>query len=173
MASNVWFTSDLHLGHPGTALKHRGFHSVEEHDEHIIAELNRLVKKKEKLFILGDVVWSNKHLKLLDNIVCKNKELIIGNHDQLMTKEYLKHFTKVHGFRKFRNMWLSHCPIHPQEMYRCVANVHGHLHNGAATPPLPFPYINVNVDYNRFKPVNLDEIEAIIEKGSGNEGSNR
>lgn len=162
MTANVWFTSDWHFGHVGTAVTHRGFSSVEEHDAHIVERLNRVVRKKDKLFVLGDIAWNKDALSVLPHINCKNKELIIGNHDQYSTRGYLRYFTKVHGFRKYNNMWLSHCPIHPQEMYRCVVNIHGHIHNGAATPPLPFPYINVNVDFNNYNPVNLEEIEELI-----------
>ncbi|NIP43115.1 MAG: hypothetical protein GWO28_10505, partial [candidate division Zixibacteria bacterium] len=131
--SNIWLASDLHLGHEGAA-KHRGFDSISDHDEMIIDNFQSLICKRDKLFILGDVVWNNKSLKLLAEIP-GTKELIIGNHDTLSTREYLKYFTKVHGFRGYKEFWLSHCPIHPQEIYRCRGNIHGHLHKGAATPP--------------------------------------
>lgn len=155
MNSNVWFVSDLHLGH-GHAAKMRGFTSVEEHDAAIVANL-QVVGRKDKLFILGDVVWNNNSLKLLSDIP-GTKELIIGNHDTLTTKEYLKYFTKVHGFRKYKNFWLSHCPIHPQEIYRCTGNIHGHIHNGGATDNLGHPYFNVNVDCNGMNPTNFSTI---------------
>lgn len=154
--SNIWFTSDLHIGHGGAA-HHRGFASQEEHDWTIITNLQRVVHKRDKLFILGDVVWNNRSLKLLSEIP-GIKELIIGNHDTLSTPEYLRYFTKVHGFRSYREFWLSHCPIHPQEIYRKRGNIHGHLHNGAPTQNLGHPYFNVNTDYHNLCPVNLDTI---------------
>jgi calcineurin-like phosphoesterase family protein len=118
-----------------------------------------VIGKKDKLFILGDAAFSNKALPLIGEIN-GTKELIIGNHDGLTTKAYLEYFTKVHGFRQYKGFWLSHAPIHPQEIYRCRGNIHGHIHNGAATPPLPYPYYNVNVDFNKMQPVNFDTIEA-------------
>lgn len=157
MKDNVWFTSDWHLGHNKVALL-RGFNSVEEHDNHIISNINKAVGKRDKLFVLGDVAWKQSYLDKLSGIICRNMELIIGNHDTLQTTEYLKYFTKVHGFRKYKDVWLSHCPIHPQEMYRCRTNVHGHLHRGAGTPPLGFPYFNVNVDYNDYEPIGYSRI---------------
>lgn len=158
---NVWFTSDLHLGHPASA-EIRGFYSVEEHDSTIIYNIKSLCGKKDKIFILGDVAWSQESIKLLNELP-QTKELIIGNHDTMVTATYLKYFTKVHGFRQYKGFWLSHCPIHPQEIYRCTGNIHGHLHNGAATPPLCLPYFNVNVDYNNYHPVNFSIIKAIYE----------
>jgi len=156
MTSNVWFTSDLHLGHIGSA-RHRGFTSVEEHDAAIITHMQMVIGKRDKLFILGDVCWNNQSLKLLGELPGV-KELIIGNHDTLHTYEYLKYFNKIHGFRSYKNFWLSHCPIHPQEIYRHAGNIHGHIHKGAATQNLGYPYYNVNQDYNNFCPVNYDTI---------------
>ena len=156
MSSNVWFTSDLHLGHEGVA-KHRGFTCLEYHDDAILNNFQKLIGKRDKLFILGDVAWNNKSLPLIAEIPGV-KELIVGNHDTLSTREYLKYFNKVHGFRGYKGFWLSHPPIHEQEIYRKRGNIHGHVHNGAHTPPLPYPYFNVNVDFNDMKPVNFDTI---------------
>jgi len=157
---NIWFTSDLHLGHNDIS-KHRKFDSDEEHDETVIELLNSRVKKRDKLFILGDVAMKNSSLQILSRIN-GIKELIIGNHDTYATTEYLKYFTKVHGFRQYRGLWLSHCPIHPQEMHRCRANIHGHIHYGTDSPPLDLPYINVNLDFNRMRPVNMEDIMEMV-----------
>ena len=154
--SNIWFTSDTHLGHKSIA-KHRGFSSIEEHDAAVVENM-QVIGKRDKLFILGDVAWKRKDLYLLNEIP-GTKELIIGNHDTLPTEEYLKYFNKVHGFRQYKHLWLSHCPIHPQEIYRCRGSVHGHLHNGAATKNIGGDYFNVNLDYNDMKPVNFTVID--------------
>ena len=154
--SNVWFTSDLHLGHKGVAY-HRGYTTVEYHDSEILNNFQKLIGKRDKLFILGDVAWNNQSLPLIGEIPGV-KELIVGNHDTYTTKEYLKYFNKVHGFRGYKGFWLSHPPIHEQEIYRKRGNIHGHIHKGAHTKPLPYPYFNVNVDFNDMKPVNLDTI---------------
>lgn len=154
--SNVWFTSDLHLGHK-TAAYLRGFSSVEEHDAHILAKL-QIVGKKDKLFVLGDVAWRPQSLMLLHDAP-GIKELIFGNHDKLQIACYLKVFPKVHGFRRYKDFWLSHCPIHHQEIYRCTANIHGHIHNGSATKqPEDHRYFNVNIDMNDMDVVNFDTI---------------
>lgn len=155
--SNVWFTSDLHLGHE-LAAKMRGFNNVIEHDWTIIANLVAVVGKGDKLFVLGDVAWNDKGLKLVAEIPGV-KELIMGNHDSYKTQMYLKYFNKVHGFCKYKNFWLSHCPIHPQEIYRCKGNIHGHIHRGAATKDIGHPYFNVNTDMNNLCPVNFITIK--------------
>ena len=163
--SDVWFTSDLHLGHKNIT-KHRGFSSDEEHDDIVIDNINKVVSKRSKLFVLGDVVINKKVLPILERINCKNLELIFGNHDQAGIHEYLKYFTKVHGFRRYKNFWLSHCPIHPLEMYRCRGNLHGHIHSNSDSKPLPLPYFNVNVDAegSDMKPVNFTTILNTFEE---------
>lgn len=156
---NVWFTSDLHIGHT-TAARLRGFDSIEEHDEVIINNIASMLNKKSKLFVLGDVAWKKEHLARIAEIP-GTKDLIIGNHDKLRTEEYLKYFNNVHGVRTYKNFWLSHCPIHPQEIFRCKGNIHGHIHRGGATGDLYLPYLNVNVDVHNFHPVNFDTIKEI------------
>lgn len=154
--SDVWFTSDLHLGHRLAAEK-RGFASVAEHDVAILDNIAAMVGKRDKLFVLGDVAFDPAGLLRLAGLPGV-KELIFGNHDRYVHRKYTQVFTRIHGFRKYNGFWLSHCPVHSQELYRVRGNVHGHIHRGAATPPLPLPYFNVNVDFHDMKPVNFDEI---------------
>lgn len=154
---SVYFTSDLHLGHRGSA-RRRGFASVEEHDEYIISKL-QIVGKRDKLFILGDVAWKQEHLQQLKQ-VRGVKEMIYGNHDTLHAREYLTVFQKLHGFRGYRDFWLSHCPIHPQENARWkYGNIHGHIHNNSESSGFDDPkYFNVNIDMNNMDVVNFDTI---------------
>lgn len=153
---SVWFTSDLHLGHANMA-KLRGYDNCDEHDEFILSRL-RFLKKRDKLFVLGDVAWKKEHLRLLNQINCY-KELIFGNHDKLGWVEYAKVFQKLHGFRNYKDYWLSHCPVIPQEIRR-KGNIHGHIHisNTRTTQPDDARYINVNIDMNDFHPVNFEDI---------------
>lgn len=155
----VFFTSDLHLGHRFGA-KARGFNDTLDHDLTIVQNINNSVHKNDKLFVLGDVLFSDSAFGSLHMINCRNTEMLFGNHDQYPIKKYLGFFSKIHGFRSYRQMWLSHCPIHPQEVFRFKGNIHGHIHNGGATGDLEDPrYYNVNVDFNDLKPVPLEVIE--------------
>ena len=154
----VWFSSDWHIGHLYASEK-RGFGTdLLSHDEKIITSINRYVGKRDKLYILGDVIWRNQSLPLL-NEISGIKELILGNHDKFRVQEYLKYFNDISGFINYKEFWLSHCPIHPQEIYRCRGNIHGHIHNNAATTDIGYPYFNVNVDMNNYKPISFDEID--------------
>lgn len=157
--SNIYFTSDLHLGHR-TAAVLRGFDSVAEHDAQVVYSLMQPLEKRDLLWVLGDIAWSPQHLAPLGAIPCPMKA-VLGNHDTMDTQVYLKRFEWVGGAVRYKNLWLTHIPIHPQEIYRCAANVHGHIHKNAATPPLELPYINVNWDFWQ-RPVSLNEIREML-----------
>lgn len=164
---SVFFTSDLHLGHYAATKFRKEFKEgdVDYHDFTIVSNINDRVHKRDKLFILGDLAFSDKGLKWADRIDCQNIELILGNHDKYPTQRYLAMGFKIHGFRKYKGLWLSHCPIHPNELYRCNGNLHGHVHANSDSKPIQDKrYINVNVDMNKYYPVSFERIQERFSK---------
>lgn len=165
MSSNVFFTSDLHLGHGNEdIIKFRehvhgqAFQDVHHMNEWIISNLNQFIGKRDHLWILGDVAFGADALKLVRQIK-GTKSLIFGNHDKLSTREYMKYFGKLHGLLRKYEIVFSHCPLHPQELlYRnwCL-NVHGHIHHKERSDLGP-QYYNVNIDVAGCRPVPLDEL---------------
>jgi len=155
-SNSVMFCSDLHLGHRLVAEK-RGFVDVDSHDNYIVNKLKEQCNKRTILWILGDVCMDINKMELLTSILGR-KRLIRGNHDKFDLGVYLKYFEEIHGFLHYKEMWLSHCPIHPQEMYRCKLNVHGHIHKNTNSLLLDFPYFNLNWDFWG-RAVSLDEIK--------------
>lgn len=157
-----FFTSDLHLGHKRAA-EFRGFDSVQEHDQAVMESLWSL-PRRSKLWILGDIAFNDEGIKLLFTIPSMVKVAILGNHDKYPASQYCKIFNKVQGFVKYEKMFLSHCPIHPQELYRVRGNIHGHIHKGAATDPIEDPrYFNLNWDFH-LGPVPWDVIDQAVPK---------
>jgi len=82
----IWFTSDLHLGHEKilTLGKGRPFDTIEEHDEVLISNINRVTKPGDTLYIIGDFTTRIPTPELRayrDRIDCKDIWLIRGNHD--------------------------------------------------------------------------------------------
>lgn len=165
--SNVFFTSDLHLGHGNSfILGHRervhsmGFKDVHHMNEWIISSMNNVLGRRDHLYILGDVAFGQDSLKLL-SAINGTKSLIFGNHDKLTTREYLKYFCKLHGLLRKYGMVFSHCPLLTEELkFRnwCL-NVHGHIHHKERQPELPC-YYNVNIDIAGCRPVPLEELRA-------------
>jgi len=153
---SVWFSSDLHLGNT----RSRGIGSSEQTANRIVVNINSMVNKGDKLFLLGDVADTYEGLKCINKIRCANIELILGNHDKFqLTKYHQAGIKKIHGFRGYKNYWLSHCPIHPNEMRKKIANIHGHIHRDGDTEKITDSrYFNVNTEFHEFYPVSMDNI---------------
>ena len=60
----------------------------------------------------------------------------------------------MNGLFKKYGFWLSHCPVHPNEL-RHKKNIHGHVHNKTVDDDR---YINVCCDVVNYTPVELDKI---------------
>lgn len=128
--SIVRFIADLHLGHQFMAT-HRGFESVEQHDEHIIAQWNSVVHKRDLTYILGDVTMEKADSYVLLDRLNGTKRVVLGNHDlPKHIPKLLQHVQSVSGMEKYKGIFLTHCPIHPMELeHRVSRNIHGHIHN--------------------------------------------
>lgn len=122
----VWFTSDLHFGHRNIQNFRKEVSSEEDNRTRIKLDWQKLVTKRDDVYVLGDAAFT------MDTVVDFNelpgrKFLIRGNHDELDTQVYLKYFNSVFGLKKYKEFWLSHAPIHPNEL-RGKFNLHGHVH---------------------------------------------
>ena len=124
--TNVWFCSDLHVDHKAIA-KYRLEVSSEAHNREVIKDSwGRLVTKRDKVFVLGDSAFSEEGIDWIGGLAGE-KILIRGNHCDWPIRSYLRVFKEVYGLWKYKNFWLSHAPIHPQEL-RGKFNLHGHTH---------------------------------------------
>lgn len=166
---NVFLVSDTHFHHRNILTfdgvkggKMRPFATVEEMDEAMIENWNKVVRPHDKLYHLGDVTMGK-----LDVLARLNgsKVLIMGNHDQRTTEEYLVYFRKVQSVRKLGDYVLSHIPLHPASINRWAkGNVHGHLHDGRVLLPdgtIDQRYICACVEHTNYTPVALEEIEKL------------
>jgi calcineurin-like phosphoesterase family protein len=128
--SIVRFIADLHLSHANMA-KRRGFSTVEEHDEHIIAKWNSVVNKRDVTYILGDVTMEKSSPYPLLDRLNGIKHIVLGNHDRRQdTKKLFQYAESVGGMINYKGVFLTHCPIHSDELeYGIVKNIHGHIHD--------------------------------------------
>lgn len=129
MDSQIRFISDFHFGHENLAKK-RGFNNADEMNWHIIHNFNTIVKPKDTTFILGDITMEKKKgYELLDELN-GYKKIILGNHDRRQdVQELLKYVNGVCSMFKYKDCFLTHCPIHESELdYRVKYNIHGHTH---------------------------------------------
>ena len=129
MMSNVRMIGCLHLGHKSIA-EHRGFDSIEAHDEYLIKNWNSIVKKRDITYILGDVTFESKDHYPKLNLLNGRKIVVLGNHDKYKDiPELLKYVDGVAGAIKYKGFMLTHVPIHPNEVHLYRGNIHAHIHH--------------------------------------------
>lgn len=175
---NVWFTSDLHLGHNKEFLYGpRGFTNVNDMNEAIIENWNSVVKPEDTTYLLGDVMLGDNEAGL-ECIKRLNGQifLIWGNHctdtrkELLFTDDRVRHkmmggwyaYVIKHGKH---SIYLSHYPTltanytNNKHFSQFVINLHGHCHsqNPWINPSNPFMY-DVGLDAHNCTPVHIDEV---------------
>lgn len=161
--SQVFFISDLHFGHKRItdfSPKLRTGDDWLENMHILIANWNSVVKKRDVVWVLGDVAFSQDGYDALGELAGR-KKMVRGNHDEYFTtEEWLKHFESVDGFVKYKQYWLSHAPMHPAEL-RGRGNIHGHVHSNHirnAYGELDGRYINVSAEAVRETPISFQHI---------------
>lgn len=138
-----YFTSDLHLGHDREFIyRDRGFNSMTEHDIVILNRINETVKEDDELYILGDFVLGTDLdyvRRCVEEIVCQNIHLILGNHDTPRKIEIYKEFDKIVeicyatmiNYNKKITFYCSHFPTimdsdDPEHLH--YIGLYGHTH---------------------------------------------
>lgn len=160
----IFFTADSHFGH-ANILRHepatRPFSSVEEHDDALVERWNAVVKPKDTVWHLGDLIWRATDLQTVGRLNGHIK-LVLGNHDLLASAKYLQVVNKLYGVVEFQDkVILSHFPLHPVELLTpSTVNLHGHLHSKKLDDPL---YCNVGVDRWDLAPVSWDVLRSLLE----------
>lgn len=180
MPGNIFFISDTHFGHEATCTRFkrvdgsplRPFANAQEMDEEMVRRWNEVVRENDKVYHLGDVVMSEKHMPTLGRLN-GSKRLVRGNHDIFKTKVYLQYFKEIYGVRVLEDMVLTHVPLHPESVtQRWATNIHGHLHanrvelyddieHGNYPDPL---YFSVCVEQIDYRPIELSELRAKIKE---------
>ena len=138
---------DLHFGHKNVARFRDEFDSEAHHRAHLVEQWQGLVKKRDVVWVLGDAAFTADGLESIRPLPGR-KILVRGNHDKLSVHMYLSVFEEIHGIIQYKKAWLSHAPIHPDEL-RGRVNIHGHVHK--ATIP-DDRYINVSAEVINYTP---------------------
>ena len=175
MSGCVFFISDLHIAHRAICTYRPQFSSMLEHDEFIVSNWNKVVRKKNNIvWVLGDVIIKNNKYPydLKDFLTRLNGtiKIIPGNHCHL--DYYPREMIQNPLVSKYKDYWLSHAPVHPHEL-RGKKNIHGHVHYKSIFTEdcdlekdeglkkgytLDNRYINVCCENINFTPISLEEI---------------
>lgn len=160
--SKVWVCADLHLGHKNITKFRTQFTTAEEHHKTVMENFLTTVGKRDKVFLLGDIVFKEglEYANILSALAA-DLVLVKGNHDAT-------HFwaNSVQGLMSYKGAWLSHAPVHPQELdYRKQGfNIHGHLHGGFINDPR---YFNVSLEHTNYRPILMtDVLEQLLERNN-------
>ena len=176
----IWLCSDLHFGHSKPFIyEPRGFKTIEEHDETIIKNWNKLVSWNDEVWLLGDCMLNDNEggIRKL-NQLAGNIRILAGNHDTATRVQLysnirptihtmgLAYILKYQGY----SFYLSHYPTmtsnldDEKPLNRRVINLCGHRHVSD-----PFYDMNnglifhVELDTNNNKPWLLDDIITKLE----------
>ena len=157
MNNRVFVISDTHFGHKkvidfeGNA---RPFSTIQEHDDELVYRWNSVVRKKDTVWHLGDVLFGVEAFETLGRLNGV-KKLVLGNHDHYPMEKYTEYFSQVLGSVKVQNCVMSHVPVHPSQFHRFIGNIHGHLHSNLLND---CRYYNVSAEQVNLTPVLLDKV---------------
>jgi len=171
--AETFLISDTHFGHTnvckfcrddGSPL--RPWNDVEEMNQALVDNWNRTVTEKDKVYMLGDVAIPRHSLKWLAKLN-GTKILIRGNHDIFKIGDYLPYFKDIRGCHYLDKAILTHIPIHPVNLKRYSANIHGHLHFRLVPEEktgLPDPrYFNVCVENINYTPISWNLVRKQLQ----------
>lgn len=173
----IYFTSDTHYGHANIIpVCKRPFASVEEMEEAMVANWNRVVQPNDSVYHLGDFFWcnGNKARAIAERLNGK-KYWIRGNHDSKdhvkkcgdlfeWVKDYhedkfVMHYENEDGgdTEHLQFVVMCHYPIYSwNRMVHGSWMLHGHCHASLGTEPIM--RYDVGVDYNGMAPISLDAL---------------
>lgn len=165
--SNIFLISDTHWGHQGSVVftnydgsKMRPWDNVEDMDQAMVDNWNRVVGPKDKVYHLGDVVINRRALPINARLN-GDKVLIKGNHDLFRLEEYIPYFRDIRGSHKLDNFILTHIPLHPASLVRWTSgNIHGHTHGEQVRKEdgaIDLRYMCVSVEQINFTPISFED----------------
>ena len=185
----VWITSDTHYHHTNICrgvtrwrtldgkipTDHtRNFQDLDEMDSVIVNNINSKVRPNDTLIHLGDVAFGGfeKIGEFLNRLVCKNIHLVLGNHDQHITKnkeDIRSRFLSVSNYLEVEiggvEFVLSHYPLCSwNKLGKGSIHLHGHVHLSAKDKWGNGKRLDVGIDGNNMHPYKLSEIVHMMDR---------
>jgi calcineurin-like phosphoesterase family protein len=172
--NKIYFTSDLHFCHNQPFLyEPRGFKSIEEMNEAIVAKWNEVVDYEDDVYILGDLMLNDNAVALkYFRRLAGHLHIILGNHD---TDARIDEYVKLNNVEEITmaarikykgyNFYLSHYPTlcgnydDDKSLKAKVINLCGHRHTKNKFEDMGKGLIyHVELDAHDCYPVNIDKI---------------
>lgn len=176
----IWFTSDCHFNHANIIAyekESRPFDNIEDMNEVIVENWNKVVSNEDTIYILGDLCMGD--ISTVDKYIPRlhgNKILVRGNHDtDKRIAAYQKYQIEVVDFKtlEYKDIMfcMSHYPIWNDKLIELITRhgerkmiwCYGHIHSQAPIGLHDGMY-HVGVDTNNLTPVNIETIVAEYKK---------
>jgi calcineurin-like phosphoesterase family protein len=172
---SIWFTSDQHFGHSNVIqFCNRPFANVEEMNEALIENHNKVIRKGDLVYVLGDMFWRSLTLQQAMTIRARlNGQMfyVNGNHEELLRKKELssqfiwcKDLAKIHPVG-YPHIILCHYAMRTWEgAHRGDWQLFGHSHNGllasvqGSTKEESALSFDIGVDAWGMCPVSLEQV---------------
>lgn len=165
----IWFTSDTHFNHEG-AIEYcnRPFKSVEEMDETLISNWNKLVQPRDHVYHLGDFGFGHNDIIKKYRYRLRGKiHLILGNHDyKNKTHRLTGVFTSISDLMTLKHnnkkIVLCHYAMRVWDSSHFNSwQLFGHSHGNLQGAGKQF---DVGVDSFDYKPISFEKVEEIMAK---------
>jgi calcineurin-like phosphoesterase family protein len=180
--NRIWLSSDYHINHRNV-LKYcdRQFDSIEEMDEAFVRNHNKVVRRNDLFFFLGDLTFhpaaARKVLQKLNGRI----HFIWGNHDKKIKKVGRELCEWTGGLKTIRvdkkKITLCHYPLESWDgSHWGHFHFHGHCH---ATFPEKSNRLDIGIDnayklLGEYRPFSLAEaIECLPEREEKERNANR
>ena len=172
---NIFFTSDLHLCHDKEFLyRPRGFSNIQDMNEAIVENWNKVVKPEDEVYNLGDFALNDvdaaiPYINRLNGTI----RWILGNHDTDKKRGKIIEecpavweigYAFLIKYNKKFSIYMSHYPtltanFDDKKFSQHVIALHGHTHQQKnwINPTNPFTY-HIGVDSHNCTPVHIDEV---------------
>jgi calcineurin-like phosphoesterase family protein len=189
----LFFTSDTHYNHSNICSATtkwdnasnltREFNSLDHMNNTLVNNINCMVGEDDILIHLGD--WSfggfEKVQEFRDRILCKNIHLVLGNHDDHISRNKenvqslfssVQHYLKLDIRRPINKQTTEkfsfvcmHFPIASWDnMNQGIIHLHGHVHLPKHLRVGNGKSLDVGVDGNDLNPYSLDEVLNLMKK---------
>lgn len=177
---NTFFTCDQHWGHAKSIqYSNRPFSSVEEMDEVMIDNWNKVVGPDDRVYHLGDLTLGSDAMKYIRRLRGHLHILEYGfHHDKRWLKERHKRmspmWSSLNGLVFFEPpvlvlehmisvpIVLCHFPFETWDrMHYGSFHLHGHSHGNLPQVPRR---LDVGVDVHNFTPISLEEVINILDR---------
>jgi calcineurin-like phosphoesterase family protein len=169
----IWFTSDQHFFHQNILKYGRSkyFSSIEEMNDILIKNYNKVIKNNDTVFFLGDLSFGT--IAQTEEILSKlkgKKIWILGNHDRknvynnLQIKKYFEDIKDYYELKYNKQEYiLCHYPFETWKgAHKGTIHLYGHVHEKNNLLRNEKNRYHVGVDTNNFFPVSIAQVTNII-----------